>query len=116
MTNETLVATPAGAPPSPVVEPGTLDRETRDVLRKAKELPLNHGWCSGPMGMPYAPDHAGPLCVAGAIHAAGGGPHSYIYTAKVLGFNHEQEVWLWNDAHGRTQADVIDRIDKALGA
>jgi hypothetical protein len=121
MNNVLEVATPAGAPASPVVEPGQLDRETRDVVRKAKELLLNQGWCRGPMGMPYDPNHDGRLCIAGAIHAASDcddscSDNSYTLAAEVFGFANEGAVWLWNDAQGRTQADVIDRIDKALGA
>jgi hypothetical protein len=98
----------------PVVEPGHLDEATRDVLRRAKELLLNRGWCRGPMGMPFAPDHNGSLCVAGAIYAAGVSYGVYSYTAEVFGFARPNDVWKWNDAKGRTLGEVVALFDRAL--
>lgn len=104
-------ATPAGAPPSRV------DDEVRDALRKAKGF-VAKDWAQGTKVDMLC---AGRYCALTAIRAAC--PTNVVLwlratraLADALGFERELRVVTWNDAPGRTQAEVIDLFDRALGA
>jgi hypothetical protein len=93
----------------PVVEPGQLDEETRDVLRRAKGL-VAKAWGQGDGYMPPFEGH----CVITAISAAIGGPFdtcpAQLHLRGILG----EDLIEWNDAPGRTQAEVVALFDRAL--
>jgi hypothetical protein len=96
------------APQSPVV-----DEEVRDVLREAKGL-VAQGWCQH-----HA--HLGDkFCVLGAlITASVGGEWRAVTRARHAVRQHipaTVTIPEWNDAPGRTQAEVVALFDKALGA
>lgn len=120
--SDTMVA------PEKVEERVELDEETRDVLRRAKEMVLLRGWTQGSEGMLAR----GPHCVLGAL-AAGtpglasttlyyGDPEKPAYSmcweddrsVAALGFGSFFQAFAWNDHPDRTQAEVVDRFDRAL--
>jgi hypothetical protein len=116
------VATPPAAAPSPVVEPGQLDEGMRDALREAKGV-LAGGWCQGDYS-----DGNGNHCAAGAVNAVLF-PEGRAWSSGDLHVARHLEAFFdhllgdgfgslsrWNDAPGRTQAEVIALFDKALGA
>jgi hypothetical protein len=98
---------------APQVAP-TLDEETRNVLRVAKER-IAKGWCQGNFIV------EGSYCILGALGWFGtGGRHDEAIRilAGLIGKSAEPKsgLWLWNDDPDRTQAEVVALLDRALGA
>lgn len=55
-------------------------------------------------------------CLWGAYHAAAGAhprPLSLVGFADVLGFTSDVRLAEWNDANGRTQDEVVERVERA---
>lgn len=86
------------------------------VLERARER-IARGWCQGKA---EGPD--GSVCIIGALHHAfygGIGPLTpeAAYPLRVaveqMGLDPET-VSIWNDAPGRTQAEVLARFDTAV--
>lgn len=82
------------------------------ALEKARAL-IARGWCQNTQI-----DADGNVCVVGAIKLAAGVEHISVY--RHLGFTMDtsrpNETWpaVWNDAPGRTQAEVLARFDAAI--
>lgn len=107
-----------------VAEPGHLDTETRDVLRRAKEYLLTHGWRQRSLtGVD------GSVCLVGAL--CGGDPRGMNdhwnagprhrawqalnrLTERLLPERRDNTPADWNDEPGRTQAEVVALFDAAL--
>jgi hypothetical protein len=110
VNTETVVA-----PEAPVVEPGSLDRETRDVLRRAKGLVAQEWGQGDQISTGFWPeDFTAPYCALTAIWAQKVHDPAADTLVTTLGVNGRVGVWLWNDAPERTQADVIALYDAAL--
>lgn len=136
MTNTMLEAT---ALQSPVVEVPALDEETRDVLRRAKEY-VSRGWCQHSpacdnVGFAVVPHDVKAVswCVTGAVERAifdvhgearppeggwGVGGHRYRIARKIkpviAALMQTDDEPGWNNAPGRTQAEVVALFDRAL--
>ena len=93
-------------------------------LKQVRDL-IASGWCQKcnarlPDGYPATPweRDACQWCLAGAIIKVIGRDtqlKSMLFTAtKRLGFRSVSEMMDWNDAEGRTQAQVLDRIDAVI--
>lgn len=94
------------APPAPAI-----DDETRRVLATAKGL-IARGWCQE-----VYEDGSGGHCLLGAVYnAADGAMDSYRAAHNMLvdAIGPPHSLVNWNDALGRTQADVVALIDKVL--
>lgn len=95
----------------------------REVLLKAAAL-VERGWCQGHYALD---DHGNPalveddascFCAEGAIIAAGrtDSGSDFMETVRVLGRAigvHESKIIAWNDAPGRTQAEVVAALRAA---
>jgi hypothetical protein len=104
------------APEAPVAEPGQLDEETRDVLRRAKGLVAKE-WAQGDMnvgGHSASGFTSAPYCALTAIWAVTLNVAAANALVATLGVETRREVALWNDAPERTQADVVALYDAAL--
>lgn len=98
----------------------------REVLLKAAEL-VERGWCQGHYALD---DHGNPalveddacyFCAEGAIIAAMRNDHGrdFMETVRALGRAigvHNSKIIPWNDAPGRTQAEVVAALKAAAEA
>lgn len=89
----------------------------RDVLRRAKEVLLERGWCQGAYGSDLTGE-TGSVCLIGAVNVARGGTAYDIDTGDpvlvrlcMAGYGQS-----WNDMPGRRFAQVIDAFDKTIAA
>jgi hypothetical protein len=99
----------------PVVEPGSLDEATRDVLRRAKGLVAKAWGQGGQISVGFWPeDFTAPYCALTAIWATKVENEAADALVTTLGVNSREGVSSWNDAPERTQADVIALYDAAL--
>lgn len=99
--------------PTPVIPAQAPDKDA-EILLRAAEIIEERGWCQRSFG-----DYKrGPKCAAGAIIEAahdahrGGRVHELIRRAKPTG----DHLMLWNDADGRTAAEVVARLRGAAHA
>lgn len=94
-----------------------------DVLKGARAL-IARGWCQKKYreDVPFSFDVH--YCSAGAIHEAGKGGLEMRDMAAMLFFNRiffghnvfsEEAIVNWNDAAGRTQAEVLGAFDLVIG-
>lgn len=89
--------------------------EPDPVLLRAAEIVRERGLCQGPWRA------GGPLCAAGAVGEAGrdlGLPRAemearVLQLARALGGSAASDVHGWNDAPGRTAADVAEALERA---
>ncbi len=89
------------------------------VLERARDHILQHGWLQGSLG-----SDGGPVCIMGALCAADGWAKGDIIAQErvrrttLLGFEARymdaHKAVAWNDAPGRTQAEVLARFDTAI--
>jgi hypothetical protein len=84
-----------------------------ETLRKGRVLIETHGLARG-----HFQDHEGKLCTVGAVTRQGRIDHLWIdealeYLARAISADLEA-IAAWNDAPGRTQADVLAAFDKAI--
>jgi hypothetical protein len=85
------------------------------VLLRAAEIVRERGFCQGP----WRTD--GPVCAAGAVGQAGGDlglsrammEARLLEFARVLGGSAAGDVHEWNDAPGRTAAEVAEALERA---
>jgi hypothetical protein len=102
-----------------------------DVLRKAKALIEERGWCKGR----FVEDD-GSCCVEGAVLLASGYPEAklsptrppqereepYLRFAKMAEARilsravgrASDVIWAWNDRQGQTKQDILAGIDRAI--
>jgi hypothetical protein len=83
-----------------------------EKLREARAL-IERGWCQGSSSRNNE-DGTTSYCLLGALSTVNKRYHVY-YTAK----DHVEEILevpipVWNDAPGRTQAEVLDLFDRAI--
>ncbi len=100
-------------PLDPLITHGASQRAPRpftpdpEALRRARTY-LARGW-----GQRHYDWH-GKFCIVGAVGEAV--EHdALIPTLQVLGFADEIAATVWNDAKGRTQVQVLARIDEGIG-
>lgn len=83
---------------------------------------IERGWCQrrlSNLGYGSACDpNATEWCIGGAIMAAIGTEildtrHSRL--VRALGFDRWDDMVRWNNADERTQQDILDRVDEAIG-
>jgi len=92
--------------------------ELQQIFRDTRRILLDAGWCQG-----ASRDNVGRSCLLAALYTAiGPRPHAPavmvlrralglpLHVAGCLG----AEVAVWQDAPGRTVADVIDLLDRAI--
>ena len=84
-------------------------------LRAAKDLLVADGWVRG------EPRNPNGRCIVGAMQDATGGPTTGRYfPMRTALFAHlpsrECHLAAWNDAPGRTFAEVLALLDKAIAA
>lgn len=80
---------------------------TLEILRRGRER-VAKGWCPDGPG-----NERTTWCVATAVEYHGG---AYDVFASVLGYDHRIMMTPWNDAPGRTQAEVVALFDRAIAA
>lgn len=93
---------------------------TRDVLHRAADLLEEFGWCQGRNGSRAE----GQMCIGGAVREAcrdfgfeygtGSAMHHALKNAARAFFPSGAPVW--NDATGRTRAEVVARLREAAEA
>lgn len=90
--------------------------ETTVTLMRAREI-LEKGWCQ------HSLQDNDKYCVVGSIRAALGIPSETLYPPKeeaycaAVGVVQREigySVAFWNDAEGRTHAEVLDVMDQAI--
>lgn len=96
----------------------TLPQVAIDLIT-ARAYLVEHGWCQG-----TGRDASGRVCALGAIgHSLRdlNGNVEYdrainaeSFLARLENFSGPGDVAYWNDAPGRTMAEVIDRFDRAI--
>lgn len=77
------------------------------VLVRAKERIVERGWCQNTLE-----SHDGRLCLMGAL-----GEPEDLATSRAwecVECVTTEFFELWNDAPGRTEADVLDALDRAI--
>lgn len=78
-----------------------------DKLREARKL-IKRGWCQNH----YAKN--GKCCIRGALDVVGGGGNGTTL-AKLMGEAiGDHQLCMWNDAAGRTKAEVLAAFDRAI--
>lgn len=98
----------------------TSEMDTASVLEKAAELLEEPGaWTQGALGRDVdgdpvvVPQLAACMCVHGALAKAAGKSRLYLWpTGAVLALQEavRANVVAWNDAPGRTQAEVVEAL------
>lgn len=96
-----------------------------DILLEARDL-VGQGWCqrAGAVNVAGAQtftlaDDAVRFCIVGAIDRANGRDRAGDNWSSAIHFiecaigNDSMSIALWNDADGRTQAEVYDMLDRA---
>jgi hypothetical protein len=89
--------------------------EPDPVLLRAAEIVRERGLCQGPWRT------SGPVCAAGAVGEAGGDlglsrsmmEARLLKFAQALGGSSAGDVHDWNDAPGRTAAEVAEALERA---
>jgi hypothetical protein len=91
---------------------------THEVLVKARNLIGRDGWVQRDWGAP-----GGPRCAVGVISDSGGDGASRITARRAVAeaAGVEDDGWggaviTWNNAPGRTKAEVLAAFDKAIAA
>lgn len=97
-----------------------MDKATREVLTRARDLIANVGWCQGTPRC-WNGDKVIGYCARGAIWAAESEMQCYDCDAaavlqKALGLRAGYGIAVVNDAPSTTKADVLGWFDKALGS
>lgn len=107
----------------PVQSPGVTEA---DVLHRAADLLEEFGWTQGSLGMPSRHGgKRGALCYLGSIAQAhldfglSADRNEYLTAAQYLGgakgnfASIASHAWMFNDAAGRTKAQVVARLRDA---
>lgn len=89
--------------------------EPDPVLLRAAEIVRERGLCQGPWRA------GGPLCAAGAVGEAGNDhgldrpemEAQVLRFARALGGSAVSDVHVWNDAPGRSAAEVAEALERA---
>ena len=79
----------------------------RQMLVAARNL-VEAGWCQ------YALRSGDKYCALGALRACADNPYHERYGLWHMEHIINDYLWNWNDAPGRTQAEVVDLFDRAI--
>lgn len=86
--------------------------QTLTDAEKAKSLLLERGWCQGPYST-----IDDPICLVSALWYVTNIDHNAVAQAvEAMGFRSPRDAIQWNDAPGRTLDEVLERLDRAVGA
>lgn len=88
--------------------PIEIDTELVDTLRRTRGWLLQHGWAHH-----YYGQTDGPGCLEYAMHAVNGDVDELALLLQFVGIG-DRTPAEWNDQPGRTFADVIALIDRAI--
>lgn len=81
-----------------------------DVLERAADLIEPEGaWIQGVFQSEDGCSH----CLHSAVMEQADDFLKMKAATQALGFNYSEEVWVWNDAPGRTQAEVVAKLREA---
>ena len=92
------------------------------VLTRARDL-IRRGWTQGQNQRDFMGRKC--YCLTGAVFAANpsSAPHTTYVRARAIRvlhstlrniLGHDRAVWAWNDQKERTQAEVLDLLDKTI--
>lgn len=86
-----------------------------DVLLEARARLQNFWWDGSEKPRPLGRGDTSHSCIVLALAKAIGNPgETASLAAYMLGFKNSSEAFDWNDAEGRTQEEVLARIDERI--